>query len=100
MGTGTAPAYLLTIVVSGLAFGLVYEFTQNLYFVAFLHGFGNIWPLVVEWGSWTLWTLVTYVAVVPIVLGYRYWMARTGHTPVVLRKEAPLKPGRGHAGRS
>lgn len=78
---------------SGIAFGVLYETTKNLYFVALLHGLGNTWPLVVDWASWSGPALggflvgvgVTYLAA---ALAYRYWAVGTDLSPAVRRRES------------
>lgn len=78
---------------TGLVFGLFYELTHNVYFVALLHGLGNTWPLVIDWGTWSGTALVAFFVGVAIIyfgatLGYRYWVFETERTPVVHRVDS------------
>lgn len=63
IGAFTGTFVLLT--ASGAMYGVIYAVTRNLYLVMFLHGIGNLWPLVVDPGTgvWPNWgvVLVTYV---------------------------------------
>jgi membrane protease YdiL (CAAX protease family) len=79
--------------VTAIFFGVIYEVTQNLPFVALLHGFGNSWPLVIHWGDWSGTPLLLFWAGTAVIYllvtgGYRYWAADTPVTPVVRREEA------------
>jgi membrane protease YdiL (CAAX protease family) len=73
---GGNPAGLALLVLSGIGFGIVYEATRNLYLVAFLHGFGNHWPLFVTPNAWPNWAVIAAVYAV-VVLAYRQWAVRT-----------------------
>lgn len=78
--------------VTAVFFGVIYELTQNLPFVALLHGFGNSWPLVMHWGDWSGTSLLAFwvgtaVIYVAVTLGYRYWVRDTVLTAVVSRAD-------------
>ena len=82
LGSAALPA------LTGLLFGAFYEWTQNVYFVAMLHGLGNTWPLVVDWSSWSGTALLAFWVCTAIVylgatVAYRYWTGSTDGTPVV-----------------
>lgn len=90
---GAALAPTLTAIL----FGIVYELTHNVYFVALLHGFGNTWPLVVEWATWsgtafTVFWIGTACIYLSATFAYRYWthssqlsdMRRTDSTSIRL----------------
>ena len=82
LGSAALPA------LTGLLFGAFYEWTQNVYFVAMLHGLGNTWPLVVDWTTWSGTALFAFwVGVAAVYLGatfgYRYWTNSTAGTPTV-----------------
>lgn len=73
---GAALAPTLTAVL----FGVFYELTHNVYFVALLHGFGNTWPIVVEWTSWAGNALIAFwlgtaCIYFGVTIAYRYWTA-------------------------
>jgi membrane protease YdiL (CAAX protease family) len=64
--------------VTAVLFGVFYELTRNVYFVALLHGLGNTWPLVVDWANWSGTALVGFWAGTAVVylgaaLACRYW---------------------------
>lgn len=69
-----AVGVLVVLALSGLTFGVIYELTQNLYLVAFLHGIGDFWPLFVDPvpGGWPNWGVV-FVCYALLVLAYRTW---------------------------
>ncbi len=50
-GTSVAGT-LLVLSLSGVGFGVLYELTENLYFVGLLHALGNSWPLLVDGFAW------------------------------------------------
>lgn len=93
-GAGIRGALSLVAITaaSGIAFGVLYEATQNLYFVALLHGLGDTWPLVVElgdlsqnaFGAFLVGIFATYLTA---ALAYRYWALGTDLTPVIRRRE-------------
>lgn len=68
---------LLSSALSGIAFGIIYESTRNLYLVAFLHGIGDWSPLFVDPGPdvWPNWVVVS-VSYTLLVLSYRQWAVR------------------------
>lgn len=79
--------------LTGVFFGTFYELTRNVYFVALLHGFGNTWPLLIDWSHWSgapLMAFFTGVALLyfGVTLGYRYWATDTALTPTVRRTDA------------
>lgn len=71
---GQAAGRLVVLTLSGIAFGTVYALTHNLFLVAFLHGIGNFWPLVVDpgLGAWPNWGVVIVLYGLVVVL-YRQW---------------------------
>lgn len=65
--------------LTAVLFGVFYELTHNVYFVALLHGFGNTWPIVVEWTNWSGNALIAFwigttCIYLGVTLAYRYWM--------------------------
>jgi len=66
--------------VTAILFGVLYELTHNVWFVALLHAFGNSWPIVVEWANWSGTALLAFwIGAAGIYLGvtlaYRYWVS-------------------------
>lgn len=103
-GAGIRGALSLTAItaVSGIAFGILYETTGNLYFVALLHGFGDTWSLVVDLASLSgrvFGVFLLGVAVIYAVaaLAYRYWALGTDLTPVIRRTELSRSASAGGA---
>lgn len=90
-GTMTAESYLLLLFVNGIGFGLLYEFTQNLYVPITVHAAGNM-PgtagiLFFNMGGWPSWAVALYVGsylalIVLVIIGYRRWASRNGAMPV------------------
>lgn len=69
---------LVLLTLSGITFGTVYALTHNLFLVAFLHGIGNFWPLVVDPGleAWPNWGIIIVLYGLVVVL-YRQWTSVT-----------------------
>jgi membrane protease YdiL (CAAX protease family) len=94
-GAGVRGALSLTAITaaSGIAFGVLYETTRNLYFLALLHALGDTWPMVVDWTSWSgtalggslVGVVVVYLAV---ALAYRYRALGTDLTPRIRRTDS------------
>lgn len=66
--------------ITAILFGVLYELTHNVWFVALLHAFGNSWPVVVEWANWSGTALLAFwIGAAGIYLGvtlaYRYWVS-------------------------
>jgi membrane protease YdiL (CAAX protease family) len=81
------------LALSGVGFGVMYELTGNVWFVALLHGLGNTWPLVVDGWSWPgneLFVFLGFVSVVYFVgvAGYRRVASGTAWTPKIRRSDA------------
>jgi membrane protease YdiL (CAAX protease family) len=79
--------------LTGFLFGIFYEVTQNVYFVALLHGLGNSWPIVINWGNWSGTSLLSFFVAVGILyvgatLLYRHWAATKDLTPTVRRTDS------------
>lgn len=92
----TSSGYLLLLFVNGLGFGLLYEFTQNLYVPITVHAAGNM-PgtagiLFFHLGGWPSWAVALYVVfylglVILVVLAYRRWAFEAGALPVWTERE-------------
>ncbi|UPV75129.1 CPBP family intramembrane metalloprotease [Halorussus limi] len=98
---GTLSAVALSA-ASGVAFGVLYETTRNLYFVGFLHGLGDTWPLVVDWMDWSGSALGAFLFGIAVVyfgaaLVYRYWALDTDLTPAIRRRESSRSAATGSA---
>jgi len=98
---GASPAGVLGVIasrtVTGLAFGVLYELTHNVYFVALLHGLGNTWPLLVDPWAWSGPALAAFgvgvfVCYVGVALGYRRWAIDAGPTPIPRRSAVAGSP--------
>ncbi len=76
---------LAMLSMSGLAFGLLYELTGNIYFVAVLHAIGNTWMLVAD--VWSLPGTALIAWILSLVLVY-------GAATVACRRWSGLSPGR------
>lgn len=94
--SGAAISGVVGVVVlralTGLLFGVFYEVTQNVYFVALLHGLGNSWPLVIDWGEWSGTPLLVFFIAVSLcylaaTIWYRRWATDNGLTPTVKRTD-------------
>lgn len=105
-GEPIAP-YMLTLFISGILFGVLYEATQNLYIAIIWHGFGNFpvgyGPIFISfrelpaWADVTFWIAYFGLAVV-LILGYRRWGYATGTMPVwTTRREVATYEGRRRA---
>jgi membrane protease YdiL (CAAX protease family) len=82
LAVSTAGGSIVLLAVSGAALGAVYALTRNLYVVVLLHGFGNLWPLVVDTGpgTWPNWGVLLLVYALVVVV-YRQWAARASFGP-------------------
>ena len=87
----TAVMYLAGLTVSGLVYGLLYEWTQNLWIPVFVHTAGNA-PgtagiVFVLSGGWPAWAVVGYqlaylASIAAVVLAYRRCGRTHGFFPV------------------
>jgi len=78
LDAGALLGSVLVVTLSGLAFGVIYDLTQNLYLVIGLHGTGNFYPLFVDVTALPEDVQVAYNAVrllgyVALVVAYRAW---------------------------
>lgn len=89
-GGGLLP-YMAIIVVSGIAFGVLYELTHNLYIPVFIHSVGNLpgglVPVFAVFEGWPGWALGTFqiayiLSLVLMIWLYRRWAFDTGRMPV------------------
>ncbi len=89
-GTQSAVTYGSLLVLSGLSFGLLYEYTQNLWVPVSIHAAGNMpgtmgivfFDAGAFRGTWLVAYAVLYLALsVALVWGYRRWLM----TPLDLR---------------
>ncbi|WP_146063903.1 CPBP family intramembrane glutamic endopeptidase [Halobellus limi] len=67
---------LVLLAATGILFGGMYAATRNLYLVMFLHGIGNLWPLVIDPGTalWPNWGVIL-VLYLFLAVCYRWWAA-------------------------
>jgi membrane protease YdiL (CAAX protease family) len=96
--SGAGVADVVGVVVArtltGIFFGTFYELTRNVYFVALLHGFGNTWPLLIDWTGWSEIPLVVFFAAVAffyvgVTVVYWSWATETSLTPRLRRFDDP-----------
>jgi membrane protease YdiL (CAAX protease family) len=92
--SGAGVAGVVSVVVArtltGVFFGTLYELTRNVYFVGLLHGFGNTWPLLIDWSGWSDIPLIVFFAAVAffyfgVTVVYRSWTTETILTPTLRR---------------
>jgi len=81
-----AAGTLVLLTLSGITFGTMYALTHNLFLVAFLHGVGNFWPLVVDpgLGMWPNWGVIIILYGLIVVL-YRRWISVVDRSPEEIR---------------
>jgi len=79
---GQAVGTLVLLTLSGITFGTLYALTHNLFLVAFLHGIGNFWPLVVNpgLGAWPNWGVIVVLYGL-VVVSYRQWATSAFRLP-------------------
>jgi membrane protease YdiL (CAAX protease family) len=89
-GIAGVVSVVLSRTLTGVFFGTFYEVTRNVYFVALLHGFGNTWPLLIDWSGWSEIPLIVFFATVVlfyfgVTVVYRLWATDTSLTPTLRR---------------
>lgn len=74
VSTGALIVTLVLLTATGIMYGTIYAATRNLYLVMFLHGIGNLWPLVVDPGTgvWPNYGVLLVMYIFLTVL-YRQW---------------------------
>ncbi|SFS05512.1 CAAX protease self-immunity [Halomicrobium zhouii] len=95
-GSMTPLAYLVSLTLSGIIYGTLYEVTQNLYVPVLFHAAGNM-PgtpgiLFFDTGGWPAWattvnSLAFLVVLVTMVVVYRRWGSGTETLPVWTGRE-------------
>jgi membrane protease YdiL (CAAX protease family) len=81
------PWVLLNNLIPGVAYGLVYHLTRNLWYTGFVHGFANATALPFDPAAIPLFgSLATLVALL-LALGYRRWGRTAGRVAVTRRTE-------------
>lgn len=83
---GALPVIVLENGIFGIAFGLLYYVTQNVWFVGFFHGFANVWALPFPTDAVGAFTLVYLVVLVVVTAAYWYWARRADHLAVGVEK--------------
>ena len=96
--------YLALLTVNGIAFGLLYEWTHNLFVPILVHAAGNM-PgtagiLFFTTAGWAPWAFVGYQVVyvglvIGMILGYRRVAGRTGWMPVWTERTLAEDPADG-----
>lgn len=79
------PWIILGNLVPGIAYGIVYYLTQNLWYTGLVHGFGNATLVPFDQAAVPFFTPLTVAVGMCIALGYRY-RARTDSSAVRPRK--------------
>jgi len=87
------PGILLTNALVGVLFGVMYYLTQNVWFVGFVHGLANVWPVPFDPDAVPPFAPVVVVVLTLVVVGYRYWGTRTGRVPVRIEKRSSETTG-------
>jgi membrane protease YdiL (CAAX protease family) len=85
LDAGALVGSVLVVALSGIAFGVIYDLTRNLYLVVFLHGTGNFYPLFVDVRALpddlqVAFNAVRILAYVGLVLAYRAWGPTSGES--------------------
>lgn len=76
-------------VIPGIAYGITYYLTQNLWYTGFVHGFGNATLVPFDVAAVPFFTPFATGSAVVIALGYRYWAIRTqAHTVRIHKRTA------------
>lgn len=96
--------YLVLLAVNGLAFGLLYEWTHNLFVPILVHAAGNM-PgtagiLFFTTAGWPTWAAIGYNVsylglIVGMILMYRHWAFTTGWMPVWSERSVASSPTSG-----
>jgi membrane protease YdiL (CAAX protease family) len=97
--SGLAPVeYLALLAVNGVAFGLLYEWTHNLYVPILVHAAGNM-PgtagiLFFTTAGWESWASISYLLAsvgltIGLILAYRRWARGVGTMPWWSDRAAP-----------
>lgn len=90
-GGMSSSEYLALLAVNGVAFGLLYEWTHNLYIPILVHAAGNmpgtagiLFFSTAGWASWAFigYQLVSIILVIAMILGYRRMACRSDWMPV------------------
>jgi len=82
LGPGAVPAVLLSNLVPGITYGLVYYLTGNLWYASFVHGFGNAPLIPFELAAVPYFVPFAAVMGLVVALCYRYWGLRTDRVAV------------------
>lgn len=85
-GVGLVPGVLLANLVPGIAYGLVYYVTRNLWYTSFIHGFGNATLVPFDPAAVPYFVPATTIAGLLVGLGYRYWARRTDRLTVRIQR--------------
>ena len=95
--------YLLLLAINGIAFGLLYEWTHNLYVPILIHAAGNmpgtagiLFFTTTGWPTWaTIGYAISYLGlIVGMILVYRHWAFTTGWMPVWSERRVARSPTR------
>ncbi len=76
------PWMVLNNLIVGVLFGVMYYLTQNVWFVGFVHGFANVWPVPFATEAVPPFRLLVFVTLALVTVAYRYWGARTDRVVV------------------
>jgi len=86
LGPRAVPAVVLSNLLPGLTYGIVYYLTGNLWYTSFVHGFGNATAVPFDPAAVPYFVPFAMAAGLVVGLCYRYWGRRTGRVHVRIEK--------------
>lgn len=76
------PFILLNNLIPGIAYGLIYYLTRNLWYTGFVHGFGNATVVPFEPSGIPMFIPIATTVAIVVSLGYRYWAKNTNRVTI------------------
>ncbi|PSP56595.1 hypothetical protein BRC82_01575 [Halobacteriales archaeon QS_1_67_19] len=80
------PGIILSNLLPGITYGIVYYLTRNVWYAGFVHGFGNAMVVPFDPSGVPLFVPFTAISGVLIGLGYRYWGRDTERVTIGVQK--------------
>lgn len=92
LAVGATVGSVLALAATGVAFGVIYDLTRNLYLVVFLHGTGNFYPLFVDLralpdDAQAAFNVARVLGYVALVAAYRLWGPTPGESQQATRSD-------------